>query len=76
MKLNIGIIDVGYWGKKILQEYVKLANGDEGVNVESIYDANKENLQHCRQCCFAMISQGPSSGSQRSSIRHGMLWPW
>jgi predicted dehydrogenase len=46
-KINIGIIGLGYWGKKILKEYADLAKGGEGVNVRSVCDLDEENLRYC-----------------------------
>ena len=48
-KLKIGVIGVGYWGKKIVEEYTELSKGNEGVSVESVCDLNEENLKYCKE---------------------------
>jgi len=48
-ELKVGVIGVGYWGKKIVEEYARLTSVEGDVNVESICDLNEENLRYCRQ---------------------------
>jgi len=42
-KYNIGVIGVGYWGKKIVDEYSKLEN----VNLMGVSDLDDKNLAFC-----------------------------
>jgi UDP-N-acetylglucosamine 3-dehydrogenase len=42
-KYNVGVIGVGYWGKKIVDEYSKLEN----VNLMGVSDLDDKNLAFC-----------------------------
>lgn len=44
-KFNVGIIGVGYWGKKIVDEFTKV----EDVNVIGISDLDDKNLAFCAE---------------------------
>ena len=44
-KLNVGIIGVGYWGKKIVDEFTKV----EEANVIGVSDLDEKNLQFCAE---------------------------
>jgi len=44
-KVNIGIIGVGYWGRKIVDEYSRI----EAVNIGGVSDLEEENLRLCAQ---------------------------
>jgi len=42
-KFNVGVIGVGYWGKKIVDEYTKIEN----VNLMGVSDLDEKNLAFC-----------------------------
>jgi len=44
-KLNVGIIGVGYWGKKIVDEFTKV----ESVQVIGVSDLDEKNLAFCNE---------------------------
>lgn len=46
-KMNVAVIGVGYWGKKIVSEYAQLAKRDSGVSLHSVCDLLEENLKFC-----------------------------
>jgi len=46
-KVNVAVIGVGYWGKKILSEYVQLAKSVPYVEVSMVCDMADENLIYC-----------------------------
>lgn len=46
-KMNVAVIGVGYWGKKIVSEYAQLAKRNSGVSLHSVCDLSKDNLKFC-----------------------------
>ena len=44
-KFNVGVIGVGYWGKKIVDEYSKIEN----VNVVGVADPDEKMLAFCKE---------------------------
>ena len=44
-KFNVGVIGVGYWGKKIVDEFTKVEN----VSVIGVSDLDEKNLAFCRE---------------------------
>jgi UDP-N-acetylglucosamine 3-dehydrogenase len=44
-KVNIGVVGVGYWGKKIVDEYSHINE----VNIEGVSDLDEANLRLCAQ---------------------------
>jgi len=46
-KVNVAVIGAGYWGKKILAEYVNLAETVPYVGVSMVCDVADENLAYC-----------------------------
>ncbi len=48
-KLNVAVIGVGYWGKKIATEYRLLCRNDPTVNLYGVCDVFDENLDFCRE---------------------------
>jgi len=46
-KVNVAVIGVGYWGKKVVSEYAQLAKRSSGVSLHSVCDLSKENLTFC-----------------------------
>ena len=48
-KLNVGVIGVGYWGKKIASEYALLSKTDPSVNLLGVCDVFEDNLKFCKE---------------------------
>ena len=46
-KLNVAVIGVGYWGKKVVSEYAQLAKRNSEVNLHTVCDLSEENLKFC-----------------------------
>ena len=46
-KLNVAVIGVGYWGRKVVSEYAQLAKRSSGVGLHSVCDLLEENLKFC-----------------------------
>jgi len=44
-KYNVGVIGVGYWGRKIVDEYTKV----EEVNLIGVSDLDEKNLAFCNE---------------------------
>lgn len=44
-KYNVGIIGIGYWGKKLVDEFTKVEN----ANVIGVSDLDEKNLQFCAE---------------------------
>jgi predicted dehydrogenase len=43
-KLNVAVIGAGYWGKKVISEYMQLAKRSSDVGLHTVCDLSKENL--------------------------------
>ena len=50
-KVNVAVIGVGYWGKKMVSEYAQLAKRNSGVGLHSVCDLLEENLTFCERNC-------------------------
>ena len=48
-QVNIAVLGVGYWGKKLLSEYVPLAKSDPKVNLLMVCDVQEQNLMYCNE---------------------------
>lgn len=48
-KVNVAVIGAGYWGKKVISEYLQLARKDDEVNLSMVCDLQDENLRYCRE---------------------------
>ena len=46
--IKVGVIGVGYWGKKVLREYFDLANENPNVKLVAVCDPMQENLLHAK----------------------------
>src|SRR3990170_2665928 len=46
-KINVGVVGAGYWGKKIVSEYMQLAKQDSHVGLQTVCDHLEENLKCC-----------------------------
>ena len=47
--LNIAVIGAGYWGKKIIKEYLQLARSSPEVNLSMVCDLKDKNLKYCSE---------------------------
>jgi UDP-N-acetylglucosamine 3-dehydrogenase len=50
-KLNVAVIGVGYWGKKIVSEYSQLTKRNSSVSLHAVCDFSEENLTFCERNC-------------------------
>lgn len=48
-QVNIAVLGVGYWGKKLLSEYVPLARSDPKINLLMVCDVQEQNLIFCNE---------------------------
>jgi len=46
-RVNVAVIGVGYWGKKVLSEYAQLAKRNSDVCLHSVCDLSEKNLKFC-----------------------------
>jgi len=47
--VNVAVIGAGFWGKKVIREYLQLARSDPKVNLLMVCDLNDENLRCCNK---------------------------
>ena len=47
--VNIGVVGAGYWGKKVISEYLALAKEDPNVNLLGVCDVQEQNLRCCSE---------------------------
>ncbi len=45
---NVAVIGAGYWGKKVINEYLQLAKENANVDLSMVCDVKDENLTYCR----------------------------
>jgi UDP-N-acetylglucosamine 3-dehydrogenase len=48
-KMNVAVIGVGYWGKKVASEYALMGKSDHSVNLLGVCDVFEENLKFCKE---------------------------
>jgi len=48
-RVNVAVIGAGYWGKKVIREYVRLSKENSGLHLFGVCDLSNENLQYCRE---------------------------
>jgi predicted dehydrogenase len=46
---NVAVIGAGYWGKKVINEYLQLARDDVKVGLSMVCDIKNENLAYCQK---------------------------
>jgi UDP-N-acetylglucosamine 3-dehydrogenase len=46
--LNLAVIGAGYWGRKVITEYIQLASINPKVNLSRVCDLRGENLEFCK----------------------------
>ena len=47
--VNVAVIGAGYWGKKVIKEYLQLARSNPEVNLSMVCDLKDENLRYCNE---------------------------
>jgi len=47
--VNVAVIGAGYWGKKVIREYLQLAGSNPEVNLLMVCDLTDENLRCCNK---------------------------
>ena len=47
--VNVGVIGAGYWGKKVISEYLALAKEDPRVSLLRVCDIQEQNLRCCSE---------------------------
>ena len=47
--VNVGVIGAGYWGKKVISEYLALAKQNPEVNLLGVCDVQEQNLRCCKE---------------------------
>jgi UDP-N-acetylglucosamine 3-dehydrogenase len=47
--VNVGVIGAGYWGKKVISEYLALAKEDPNVSLLRVCDVQEQNLRCCSE---------------------------
>jgi predicted dehydrogenase len=47
--MNVAVIGVGYWGKKIASEYALMSKDNSNVNLLGVCDVFEENLKFCKE---------------------------
>jgi predicted dehydrogenase len=48
-RMNVAVIGVGYWGKKIVSEYASMSKTDPNVNLVGVCDVFEDNLKFCKE---------------------------
>lgn len=47
--VNIAVIGVGYWGKKVLSEYLQLVRSDPKINLSMVCDVQEQKVMYCNE---------------------------
>jgi len=53
----VAVIGAGYWGKKVIYEYLQLHRNDPSVNLSMVCDSQDQNLTYCREV-YGLPSKG------------------
>ena len=56
-KINIGVIGVGYWGKKIVHEYVQLGKQNSHVDLHAVCDLLEDNRKYCENYAIPKMTE-------------------
>lgn len=56
-KTNVCVVGAGYWGKKIVTEYVQLAKQNSHVNLQTVCDLSEENLKCCESYSIPCLTK-------------------
>lgn len=63
--INVAVIGAGYWGRKVVSEYLQLAKENPGVNLAKVCDLRDENLKFCEE---ALHVKGDLLSSEYSNV--------
>jgi UDP-N-acetylglucosamine 3-dehydrogenase len=47
-KINVAVLGAGYWGRKVLSEYLELEKANPNVRLVKVCDLLEDNLNYCR----------------------------
>jgi UDP-N-acetylglucosamine 3-dehydrogenase len=47
--MNIAVVGAGYWGKKVIQEYLRLSKEHPSLNLSLVCDSQDTSLKHCTE---------------------------
>jgi UDP-N-acetylglucosamine 3-dehydrogenase len=47
--LNIGVLGAGYWGRKVISEYLQLEKVDPSIHLAKVCDLKDDNLAFCKK---------------------------
>ena len=47
-RLNIGVLGAGYWGRKVINEYLQLQKTNPNVHLAKVCDLIDDNLSFCK----------------------------
>ncbi len=47
--VNLAVIGAGYWGRKVITEYLQLAKSDPSFNLMQVCDLENRNLDYCKK---------------------------
>jgi UDP-N-acetylglucosamine 3-dehydrogenase len=50
--VNIAVIGAGYWGKRVIDEYIALANKNSRVQLSIICDLLGQDVEHCKNALY------------------------
>ena len=48
--VNLAVIGAGYWSRKAVTEYLRLAKVDSEFNLVQVCDLEEDNLSYCKDC--------------------------
>jgi predicted dehydrogenase len=65
-KVNIAVIGAGYWGKKVIREYVQLARSTPEVDLSMVCDLADENLTYCGE--VLKVPEDKLAGDYRKAL--------
>lgn len=67
--MNVGVIGVGYWGKKIASEYAIMCKNDPDINLLGVCDVFDENLVFCKdKYDVSILARNPTEFLENSDI--------
>jgi len=56
-KINVAVIGAGYWGKKVIHEYVQLAKQNSHIRLQAVCDFLEENLKYCENYSVPWVTK-------------------
>lgn len=61
--VNLAVIGIGYWGRKVAREYIELSKADPDFNLAKVCDLDETNLKCCKESLNVSPNQLCSSFS-------------